>query len=70
MLAMDNRARGLDSLAIGPRAFGHVGAGGSLGFADPDLELSFGYAMTKMGPGLLLNPRGQSLVDAACACAA
>ncbi|MGR3781018.1 MAG: serine hydrolase domain-containing protein [Albimonas sp.] len=70
MLAMDNRARGLDSLVLGPRAFGHVGAGGSLGFADPDLGLSFGYAMTKMGPGLLLNPRGQSLADAARACAA
>tara|TARA_R110000751_G_scaffold1815_18_gene6585 strand:+ start:1498 stop:2685 length:1188 start_codon:yes stop_codon:yes gene_type:complete len=69
MLAMDNRARGLDSLVIGPNAFGHVGAGGSVGFADPDLEMSFGYAMTKMGPGLLLNPRGQSLVDAARACA-
>ena len=39
-------------------------------FADPDLGLSFGYAMTKMGPGLLLNPRGQSLADAARACAA
>ena len=27
--------------------------------------MSFGYAMNRMGPGILLNPRGQSLVDAA-----
>jgi CubicO group peptidase (beta-lactamase class C family) len=67
MLRMDNRARGLDSLLIGPRAFGHVGAGGSVGFADPDRGLAFGYAMNRMGAGLLLNPRGQSLVDAAYA---
>jgi CubicO group peptidase (beta-lactamase class C family) len=45
-------------------AFGHVGAGGSIGFADPARRLSFGYAMTRMGPGILLNERGQSLVDA------
>jgi CubicO group peptidase (beta-lactamase class C family) len=68
MLRMDNRARGLDSLVIGPRAFGHVGAGGSLGFADPEHGLAFGYAMNRQGPGLLLNPRGQTLVDAAYAC--
>jgi hypothetical protein len=38
--------------------------GGSLGFADPGARLSFGYAMTQMGPGLGVNARGQSLVDA------
>lgn len=70
MLAMDNRRTGADSLLIGDRAFGHVGAGGSVGFADPETGLAFGYAMTRMGAGLLLNPRGQSLVDAARACAA
>ena len=46
-------------------ACGHVGAGGSLGFADPVAGLSFGYTMNQMGPGLLMNGRGQSLVDAA-----
>ncbi|MEN2977213.1 serine hydrolase [Tistrella bauzanensis] len=70
MLRMDNRGRpgNPDSLIVGRAAFGHVGAGGSVGFADPDRGLAFGYAMTRMGPGLLLNPRGQSLVDAAYRC--
>ncbi len=73
MKSMDNRKRSLaptiwgedcDSVILGPSAFGHVGAGGSLGFADPANGLSFGYSMNRMGPGLLLNERGQSLVDA------
>lgn len=66
MLSIDNRRRpgGGDSVILGPRAFGHVGAGGSLGFADPDAGLAFGYAMNRQGPGLLLNDRGQGLVDA------
>jgi hypothetical protein len=29
------------------------------------MKMSFGYAMNRMGPGLGLNARGQSLVDAA-----
>ena len=74
MKSMDNRRRSLaarlwgedcDSVILGSAAFGHVGAGGSLGFADPVAGLSFGYTMNRMGPGLLMNERGQSLVDAA-----
>jgi CubicO group peptidase (beta-lactamase class C family) len=74
MKSMDNRKRSLgaqifgadvDSVILGSAAFGHVGAGGSLGFVDPVAGLSFGYTMNQMGPGLLLNERGQSLVDAA-----
>ncbi|MEU4769190.1 serine hydrolase domain-containing protein [Actinosynnema sp. NPDC023794] len=51
-------------VAMSEDAFGHSGMGGSLGFADPGARMSFGYAMTKMGPGLGVNARGQSLVDA------
>jgi CubicO group peptidase (beta-lactamase class C family) len=51
-------------VAMSEDAFGHSGMGGSLGFADPGARLSFGYAMTQMGPGLGVNARGQSLVDA------
>ena len=36
-----------------------------MGFADPVAGLSFGYTMNRMGPGLLMNERGQALVDAA-----
>ncbi len=74
MKSMDNRRRSVgaklfgpdvDSVIMGSAAFGHVGAGGSLGFADPAAGLSFGYTMNRMGPGLLMNERGQALVDAA-----
>lgn len=70
MLAMNNRHpnRGGDGLIIGAQAFGHVGMGGSLGFADPAAGLAFGYTMNRLGAGLLLNDRGQSLVDAAYRC--
>ena len=33
----------------GPRSFGHPGAGGSLGYADPDARVGFGYVMNQMG---------------------
>jgi CubicO group peptidase (beta-lactamase class C family) len=65
MVSTDNREAGGDSLLLGEAGFGHVGMGGSIGFADPDAELSFGYTMNRMGAGILLNERGQSLVDAA-----
>lgn len=70
MLSIDNRDLPGDgqSAIIGDGAFGHVGMGGSIGFADPDVGFSFGYTMNKMGGGILLNARGQSLVDAAYSC--
>ena len=70
MVNIDNRLAGGHSLLIGDRAFGHVGMGGSVGFADPAAGLSFGYTMNRMGAGILLNERGQGLVDAAYASAA
>lgn len=71
MKSMDNRRRPFgdhDSALLGASAFGHVGAGGSIGFADPACKLSVGYAMNRMGPGVLLNERGQGLVDAVYRC--
>jgi CubicO group peptidase (beta-lactamase class C family) len=45
-------------------AFGHPGAGGSIGFADPEAKLGFGYAMNKMGPSILVDARPLALIDA------
>lgn len=53
-----------DSVILSEAAFGHPGAGGSIGFADPEARFSFGYTMNRMGAGAGLNSRGQSLVDA------
>ena len=70
MLSIDNRdlPGERQSAVLGDGAFGHVGMGGSIGFADPDACISFGYTMNKMGGGILLNDRGQSLIDAMYKC--
>ena len=54
---------------LGPNAnvFGHFGAGGSLGFADPDAEIGFGYVMNVMGPRWQ-NPTNRNLIDALYSC--
>ena len=53
-------------LAMGPspRAFGHTGAGGAIGFADPDAGLGFAYAPNRMYSGPGISPRLSALVDA------
>jgi CubicO group peptidase (beta-lactamase class C family) len=51
---------------LGPngRSFGHFGAGGSVGFADPDHALAFAYT-TSQGEGpRWQNPRNRGLIDA------
>jgi CubicO group peptidase (beta-lactamase class C family) len=45
-------------------AFGHPGAGGSLGFADPELGIGFAFIPSAMHPGALPGPRTQKLVQA------
>ncbi len=67
MKSSDNRRSppgATDSLILSESAFGQAGMGGSLGFADPAARLAFGYTMNKQGRGVLLNERGQALVDA------
>ena len=55
------------SLDVPDTAFGHPGAGGSLGFADPASGLAFGYVMNQMQLGLAGDPRAERLVSAAYA---
>jgi CubicO group peptidase (beta-lactamase class C family) len=54
-------------LGPNPGAFGHFGAGGSLGFCDPEADVAFGYVMNDMGPRFQ-NPRNRALIDALYAC--
>ena len=52
-------------LGPNPRAFGHPGAGGSLGYGDLDAKVGFGYTMNQMGAGSLRDdPRQRPLIDA------
>jgi CubicO group peptidase (beta-lactamase class C family) len=46
------------------RSFGHAGAGGSVGFADPENGLGFGYVMNRMLANLSGDPRSGGLVRA------
>jgi CubicO group peptidase (beta-lactamase class C family) len=50
-------------LGPNPSSYGHFGAGGSLGFCDPDAQVALGYAINTMGPRWQ-NPRNRALVDA------
>jgi CubicO group peptidase (beta-lactamase class C family) len=56
-------------LGPNPGAYGHFGAGGSLGFCDPEAQLAFGYAINTMGPRWQ-NPRNGALIDACYECLA
>jgi CubicO group peptidase (beta-lactamase class C family) len=51
-------------VSLSEDAFGHTGNGGSIGFADPGCDMSFGYVMNQMSAAMGLGPTGQSLVDA------
>jgi CubicO group peptidase (beta-lactamase class C family) len=58
-----------EPLGPNPRSFGHGGAGGSLGMADPEARLGFGYVMNLMHTGLwLVDPRPHALLDALYSC--
>jgi CubicO group peptidase (beta-lactamase class C family) len=48
----------------GPQGFGHAGAGGSLGFADPETGIAFGYVMNRMMQNLSGDPRTVGLINA------
>lgn len=49
---------------LGPSSFGHPGRGGSLGFADPESGIAFGYVTNGMRKTVTADPRAQALVRA------
>jgi CubicO group peptidase (beta-lactamase class C family) len=54
---------------LGPASFGHTGAGGRLGLADPERGVGFGFVCSRMrdiGPGG--DPRWHLLLDALAGC--
>ncbi len=54
---------------FGPGSFGHTGAGGRLGIADPEHQVGFGYVCSSMrdiGPGG--DPRWKRIIDAVTTC--
>jgi CubicO group peptidase (beta-lactamase class C family) len=53
---------------VGARSFGHPGGWGSLGWADPDLQLGFGYTLNQTWM-LMGDPRSVRLYEAAAQCA-
>lgn len=58
------------TFGMGPAAFGHPGAGGSIGFADPERELAFGFVTNTLGPYVLMDPRAQTLSRSLMQCLA
>jgi CubicO group peptidase (beta-lactamase class C family) len=47
-----------------PNAFGHPGDGGSIGFADPDAQVGFGYLVNQLHAGMPPDPRAVRLIEA------
>ncbi|MFJ2177006.1 serine hydrolase domain-containing protein [Streptomyces sp. NPDC087851] len=49
---------------LAPGSFGHPGSGGSLGFADPESGIAFGYVTNGLRRGVTADARPQALVRA------
>ncbi|MGI5352903.1 serine hydrolase domain-containing protein [Streptomyces sp. CA-250714] len=49
---------------LGPGSFGHPGRGGSLGFADPETGVSFGYVTGALHRSVTSDPRPQAVIRA------
>ncbi|NLU70011.1 serine hydrolase domain-containing protein [Streptomyces sp. HNM0574] len=53
---------------LGPGSFGHPGRGGSLGFADPESRIAFGYVTGGLQQSVTSDPRAEALVRALATC--
>jgi len=51
-----------------PKSFGHHGIGGSIGFADRDAKLGFGFGVNKWHAQQDNGPRGRRLIEAVYSC--
>jgi CubicO group peptidase (beta-lactamase class C family) len=62
---------GAEGWPQGPRetSFGHPGLGGSVGFADPEIGLSFGFVTNALAMDLIGAGRTAQLAEAARGCA-
>jgi CubicO group peptidase (beta-lactamase class C family) len=58
---------GAEGWPQGPRdtSFGHIGLGGSVGYADPEIAMSFGFVPNKLTMDLIGAGRTAALADAA-----
>jgi CubicO group peptidase (beta-lactamase class C family) len=52
---------------LGPASFGHPGSGGSLGAADPESRVGFGY-VPNLWPAAMVDPRAIALTAAVRNC--
>lgn len=60
---LENAADPAASYRMGQKAFGHVGLGGPVAFADPERNLSFAFVTTTMGGHVLMDPRPRALAE-------
>lgn len=69
--AMGFMTGGNEGWPQGPRvtAFGHAGFGGSIGFCDPEIGMSFGFTTNALAMDLIGYGRTAGLADAARKCA-
>lgn len=58
---------GVFTAFAGVGSYGHPGAGGSVGFAQPERQLAVGYVMNQMAANLAGDVRAQRIIDAAVA---
>lgn len=65
---LDQPAVANATYGMGPGAFGHPGAGGSTGFADPQRDVAVGFVTNNLGPFVLMDPRAQKLAGILCKC--
>lgn len=67
---LDQPAVANATYGMGASAFGHPGAGGSIGFADPQSGVAFGFVVNNLGPFVLMDPRAQKLAAVLAECLA